>query len=256
MKHRHHNANQGSLFDDEDPNALPPLRFGKDGWTVREVPIHTGREWVGQWHYSNRMPGTGNHCWGVFAPTDMIACVVLSLPNNPHGVATRYGLETWQGNREISRVVAHPDAPKNTVSRAIALVLAEHHRQKGWEWVFSYADTGQNHHGGIYQALNAVYVGLTASHAGYTLNGQPIHSRTLTAVYGTSAWPRIRDMLAQMGKGELVRIPDAESRKHTYILPFGGPASRRAIRNALKPYARPYPKRDSADMVRSHEADR
>jgi hypothetical protein len=242
MKHRHHNPNQDSLFGD-GPDALPPSTFGKDGWWTKEVPIETGREWIGKWHYSNRMPGTGNHCWGVFAPADMIACVVLSLPNNPHGVAERYGLSAWVGNREISRVVAHPDAPKNTVSRAITLVLDEHHRSFGWEWVFSYADTGQGHHVGIYQALNAVYVGLTASHAGYLLDGQPIHSRTLTAVYGTSAWPAIRDLLRERGKGELVRIPDAETRKHSYILPCGGPASRRAIRKALQPYARRYPKR-------------
>jgi len=244
MKHRHVNEAQPSLFGD-DTNALPPSTFGKDGWWTKEVPVETAREWVGQWHYSNRLPGTGNHAFGVFAPSAMVCCVILSLPNNPHGVAARYGLERWIGNKEISRVVAHPDAPTNTVSRSIALVLDHHHRTFGTEWVFSYADTGQGHHGGIYQALNAVYVGLTASHAGYLLDGEPIHSRTLTAVYGTSAWPAIRDLLRERGKGELVRIADAETRKHSYILPSGGPASRRAIRRALIPHALPYPKRDT-----------
>lgn len=243
MKHRHHNPDQVSLFG-EDTDAMPDPTFVKTRWTVKEVSIETGREWVGRWHYANRMPGTGNHCWGIFCP-DMIACVVISLPNNPHGVAARYGLEGWQGNREISRVVAHPDAPKNTTSRAVRMVAAHLHATQGIEWLFSYADTGQNHHGGIYQALNCVYVGLTASHAGYLLDGEPIHSRTLTAVYGTSAWPRIRDMLRELGRGDLVRIPDAETPKHTYILPCGGPASRRAIRKALAGYMLSYPKRTS-----------
>jgi hypothetical protein len=184
--------------------------------TIREAPV-SGRDWNTKWHYST-FPPSASVFYGAFGP-DLLAVVAVGTPaGNISGVAGRYALSNWPGNLEITRVICHPDAPKNTASRCIAAVLRHVHAARRVDWVFSYADTGQGHHGGIYQALNAVYVGLNGKTChGYQLNGVMAHPK-----------------------------PDAITPKHTYILPCSEPSVNRAIRHQLKPYARPYPKRLAA----------
>lgn len=223
-----------NLFDEPEPD------FSAASWRVKEVTPETTRRWVESWHYSHRYPGGGTVGYGVFAP-DMVALVTVSTATNASGVAKRYDLELFPGNYEISRVVAHPNAPKNTASRAIAACFPAW-RARGWEWLFSYADTGQNHHGGIYQALNCLYVGLSPAERGYLLDGQPIHPRTLVANYGTRAWPAVQQLAEKQGK-QLERIDGMNTAKHTYIVLCGQPASRKAIRKHLADRVLPYPKR-------------
>jgi hypothetical protein len=233
-------AEQLAIFD------VPASTFDREReWVVRELgsaggKFETARHWVEAWHYSHRMPAPGTRTYGLFCP-DMACCVMVSWPTNVHGIATRYDLHQWHGNMEISRVVAHPDAPRNTASRALSAVF-DLYRQWGYDWLFSYADTGQNHHGGIYQALNAVYVGLSDARPGFLHDGQPLHPRMLVDVYGTQAWPRVQEIAERAGH-TLERIDGLNSAKHTYVLPIGGPAVRRAIRRHLAPVSLPYPKR-------------
>lgn len=177
----------------------------------------------------------------------MVACVMLSLPNNTAGVAGRIGVDVgeWPGNMEISRVIVHPSLPKEYcgASRAVAMALNVW-RGLGYTWVFSYADLGQNHHGGIYQALNAIYVGIgnAGGRPGFLLNGQPFHSRSVVSRWGTQAWPRVRE-IARLEGHCLERVDNMETEKHTYILPCGGPASNRKFRKKLAGITLPYPKR-------------
>lgn len=230
-----------ALFD------MPASTFDRGrAWQLRELgsaggKFETARGWVERWHYSHRMPGGGTRTFGLFCP-DMVCCVMTSIPNNVHGIATRYDLHRWPGNIEISRVVAHPDAPRNTASRAVATVLA-YYGSIRHEWLFSYADTGEGHHGGIYQALNAVYVGLSDARPGFLLDGKPVHPRSLVSQYGTQAWPAIRDIVKTRTGSTLEKVDGLNTAKHTYVLPCGGPASRRSIRRHLAPVAHPYPKR-------------
>lgn len=219
--------------------AEPQPRFNR-AVTVREVSTETARRWVADWHYTGRIPGSGWTAYGGFAP-DLMAVVMLALPGNAAGVANRLGLEGFPGNLEIARVVAHPEAPRNTVSHVIAH-CAPVWRRRGLHWVFSYADTGQGHHGGIYQALNAVYIGCTRAAPGFLSDGFPVHPRSLVARYGTRAWPRVRELAAAEGR-RLEKVAALNSPKHLYVLPIGGPAERRAIRRALANQAMPYPKR-------------
>lgn len=221
-----------TLFDE------PTSVFSYNQWEVREVSPQTIKRWVLDWHYSCRTPGGGTVGYGVFAP-DMVCLITVSTATNASGVKGKYGLEDIPGNMEISRVVAHPDAPRNTPSRSIAACYQLWHN-RGWEWVFSYADTGQHHHGGIYQALNAIYVGLSPAERGYTIDGKPIHPRSLVARFGTRAWPTVQQMAARQGH-DLQRIDNLNTAKHTYILPIGGPSSRRHIRQQLAPYTKKYP---------------
>ena len=222
----------GALF------ALAPDWSGEH--VMRKVSFFTALSWVAKYHYLGTMP---SHAvpYGWFAP-DMKAIVVFGQASNAHGVAKKFGLEAWPGNMEIIRVAVHPDAPRNSASRCVSAALDAFHRDTGLLWVFSYADTGQGHHGGIYQALGAVYVGVSDARPGYLLDGEPIHPRTVVSRFGTQGKDVFR--LAKLAGCELVKVDDLNSAKHTYIIPCGPPATRRAIRKALHVHVRPYPKRD------------
>lgn len=224
-----------ALFDVHMPT------FDKANMTVRETNHLTAAEWCGRYHYT-RTPGTVNAThYGAFAP-DLMATVSIGYAANEHGVAKRLGLTSWQGNREITRVACHPLAPRNTASRVIAAVCGLHHEATGDLWLFSYADTGAGHHGGIYQALNAAYVGMTEPRPGFILDGRPTHPRAIVHKFGTQAWPVCRDIAKARGM-TLERVADMNTPKHAYVLAVGDRRSRRAIRKALEPFVLPYPKR-------------
>lgn len=217
--------------------APPPLRFDQPP-RVAAVNTQTSTAWFGSYHYlADRHPASRD--WGVFAP-DLMGVVAVGESANVSGLAARFGLTGWRGNKEITRVAVHPDSPPNTASRAIALVLSELARG-GLEWAFSYADTGQGHHGGIYQALNAAYVGLSPARHGYLLDGEAIHPRQVVQLFGTEG-ASVFQLAAAQGR-ELRRVVGMSAPKHTYILPVGPPHIRAAIRRALVAHTKPYPKR-------------
>ena len=212
-------------------------------WEVKRVGRSTADRWFGMYHYSGTSGTVNGHVFGVYAG-DAIALVALGPSANKDGLSKKFGLESFAGNVEIVRVAVHPDAPKNTASRSVALVCQFAHQWLGLEWVFSYADTGQGHHGGIYQALNAIYVGMTPARHGYLLDGKPIHPRAVVHMFGTESWVKVSQMAEARGR-QLVKVPDMNTPKHTYILPIAGPATRRKVRKNLESVSMPYPKPDS-----------
>jgi hypothetical protein len=231
------------LFD-----PAPPRWTGT--WVARPVNIETARKWIGQWHYLEKT-NTSSTSWGVFAP-DLIAVIQVGMTANEHGLGTRYGLNKWKGNAEITRVVVHPEAPKNTASRAMATICQRIYEQERREWLFSYADTGVGHHGGIYQALNAIYLGVTSDRNGWLLDGEPTHPRVIVHKFGTQARDRAPEVAKARGH-ELVYAPNILKPKHTYVLTIGRPAIRRAIRKHLEQLGvvLPYPKRGDEELRQS-----
>lgn len=213
--------------------------------TIRRVSFETALRWVQRYHY---LCTVASHAqpYGWFGP-DMKSLVIFGQPSNAHGVAAKYDLLRFPGNIEIVRVATHPDAPTNSTSECVAAALRAFYGDTGLLWVFSYADTGQGHHGGIYQALNAIYVGVSAARPGYLLNGEPIHPRTVVSRFGTQGVDAPRR--ARLAGAELVKVDDLNAAKHTYILPIGPPATRRAIRKTLRPHTKPYPKRASEEST-------
>jgi len=210
-----------------------PEDFSRRRFDIRIVNQVTAEKWLARWHYLVHPPGSATH-YGLFAP-DMGALVSVGQPNNTYGLAAKYGLGDFVGNFEISRVARHPGFAVET-SRIVRLVLRRL-RDDGVEWVFSYADPRAGHHGGIYQALGAIYVGVSKSQRGVELaNGERIHPRSMVALYGSWSRATVEGLGAKF-------IEDAHGGLHTYILPL---ARRAEIEKALVPFRQPYPKRAPA----------
>lgn len=214
---------------------------------MRVTSFLTATQWIGRYHYLGSL-ASHSIPYAMFCP-DMMAMVAFGQPSNAHGVAKKYGLEAYRGNVEIVRVAVHPDAPANTASHVVAAACDVFHADSGMEWVFSYADTGQGHHGGIYQAVNAVYVGLSPAERGYLLDGEKIHPRSVVSRFGSR-----NPTHEALGTRTLERIDDLNAAKHTYIMPIGDAKSRRTIRKHLRPFVKPYPMRAPEDSEESRPA--
>ncbi len=196
--------------------------------------------WFAQYHYTGTAGGSR-----FFAAVDdcgRLAVVGVGKGANRFGVADKFGLTQWPGDIEVTRVACHPDAPRNTASQCVAAVcriLAA----EGVEWVFSYSDTAQGHHGGIYQALNAVFVGTDAKQwVNFELDGKRVSKRMVSGKFGHTRWPDVEAVAA--GAGHVLRRVEWRP-KLTYIIPVSLDARvRSSIRQVLKSRALPYPKRD------------
>jgi hypothetical protein len=203
---------------------------------MKEVGRSEARDWFARYHYTGTVGGCRFFDFG--------ACMVaFGRGANRFGVADKFGLLDFPGGLEITRVACHPDAPRNTASRCIAAALRVL-AAEGHQWVFSYSDTAQGHHGGIYQALGAIFVGTDAKQwVNFELDGKRVSKRMVSGRFGHTRWPEVAVIAAAAGQ-DLRRVKWMP--KLTYILPIGGPASRRKIRKALALRALPYPKRDAA----------
>ncbi len=241
-------ARRGSAFPVTLAGQFEAWLATPDGQRVRHEVIDRARSlhrrgWqhfgIAAYHYSGNAGPENGTFWGFYLGD--LACVVgFGIGANQYGLAKKFDLSAWPGNIEICRVAAHPDAPRNTASRAVAAVLRTAQVPAGTTWVYSYADTGQNHHGGIYQALRAVYVGLVPAMHGWMLDGLPVHPRTIVDTFGTQARETAPRLAADRGRA-LVYVEGLNTAKHTYILPIGQNAE--AIRAHLQRWTRPYPKR-------------
>lgn len=266
-------ANEGSVVSRPDSvgegqvRSLPsaptePL----PGWHIGTPPTRKeAQEWA-KWHYTGTVGGF-NRVHGI-EDADGVRQVIITIgEGNILGVARKFGIQEWVGDKEIARIVAHPSAPRNAVSRALALVCKYEHAVNGLDWLFSYSDLGQRHHGGVYQAMNAVYVGLGARKVKplWYLDGVLVHNRSINAKFATDPVPdglkrfppgeREKLMIQRATEqGHTIRREGVTDPKHTYILPIGSKATNRAIRKALEPFSKPYPKRRilmDIDIVRS-----
>ena len=180
---------------------------------------------VTHWHYSRTMPVSRVVHIGVWESGVFVGCVLFSRGASPW-IGSPYGLKQTEAC-ELVRVALREH--QSETSRAVSIALRLLKKQSpGLRLIVSYADPEQGHHGGIYQAMNWLYVGTSA--AKWTANGQ--HNRTL----GTSIEK------AKKKYGENVKI-EMHAPKHKYLMPLDT-----EMRAQILPLAKPYPKRaGSAD---------
>jgi hypothetical protein len=197
--------------------------------------------WFSRYHYTGTVGGSRFFLARCAVTGDALSMVAIGRGANRFGVAEKFGLERWAGNLEITRVACHVNAPVNTASKSIAAVcrvLAS----EGIEWLFSYSDTAQGHHGGIYQALNAVFVGTDARQwVNFELDGKRVSKRMVSGKFGHTRWPEVCEIAA--AAGHVLRRVDWKP-KLTYVLPISKSTKvNHAIRFALLEKTLPYPKR-------------
>tara|TARA_R100000234_G_scaffold33622_1_gene19774 strand:- start:877 stop:1542 length:666 start_codon:yes stop_codon:yes gene_type:complete len=172
-----------------------------------------------KWHYSKSVPTGKLIKVGVWEKGVFIGCLVYSRGAN-YRMLNKYGLRQDQGC-ELTRIALSSHI--TTVSRILSISLKFLKKSSpSLQLVVSYADPMQDHHGGVYQASNWIYSGLSSPAPQWWFKGKWAHNKT---VYESK--------LSKSEKSRLKRrvVPG----KHTYLMPLTSQMREKAL-SLSKPY--------------------
>ena len=203
----------------------------KIDWATHEAAKYACENW----HYSKTSPATCTKpfkigIWEnrVFIGVIIYTCGVGSSLNAPYGIGR-------QEICELQRVALKKH--KTEVSRMIAISLKFLKKSNPkLRMIVSFADAFQDHHGGIYQAGNWIYTGLTGSGIAYfNSKGRQIHPRNVGKITGNDKYG-----IKKYAKSGL-RMENRPG-KHRYLMPLDNDMKKKIL-----PLSKPYPKRAGSD---------
>ncbi|MEI6296225.1 MAG: hypothetical protein WCO84_01085 [bacterium] len=190
---------------------------------VRFIDYKETKDWILNKHYAGRMPSV-SFSFGLFFDDVLFGIMTVGKPSSPNLCEGICGKEFSSKVYELNRLVVNDGLPKNTLSEFVSkcLKLLKIHDLI----LVSYADSGMNHNGYIYQATNWIYTGMTKERTDkWTENGK--HSR------------HYKD-----GNEHLRKVRTA---KHRYVY-FNG-LSRKIYLKNLKYKIAPYPKGENKNYI-------
>lgn len=179
---------------------------------------------VEHWHYSRCMPQGGLVKIGVWENDSFIGVVIFGR-GATNELGSPYGLKNIEVC-ELVRVALKKH--ENPVSRimSIAIKLLKN-TNKGLRLVVSFADSNEGHHGGIYQATNWIYSGITETSKFPVINGKTVYPRVLSHLVRQGKVKDRKDVPHVVKKG-----------KHRYLFPLDELMSKK-----IQKLSKPYPKR-------------
>lgn len=112
-----------------------------------------------QWHYSKTIPTSKLNTIGVWESSRFVGTIIFGLGASP-SLGKRYGLSTFECC-ELVRIALGNHTWEVSKMLTISMRLLRS-KNPGSRMVISFADTHQNHHGGVYQASGWYYLGVTS----------------------------------------------------------------------------------------------
>lgn len=182
---------------------------------------------VEHWHYSKRMPAGKLVKIGAWEGDRYVGCVIFGR-GATFDIGSPYGLAQTACVELVRIALTLHTSKVSQIGSAAIKMLKEN--SPGVRLIVSYADPEQGHNGGIYQAMNWIYVGFGKGDYFVKLHGEWIHRRSAHAAIGTS---RGLERKSYMGR-------------HKYLYPLD-----RAMRRQIEPLAKPYPKRADVGEIES-----
>ena len=196
-----------------------------------------------KWHYSRCVPVFKCVRVGAWEDGKFIGVILFGQGATPE-IGSPYGLKQTE-ICELTRVALTTHV--TPVSRIMALAIRFLRKQSpGLKMIVSFADAGQGHHGGIYQANGWIYAGGAETHA-YRVHGVNYHPKSLISKYGRGG-QSIPWLRANVD-------PNAErvisGFKHRYLMPLTA-----EMREKVAPLSKPYPKRPKQAEAEAHSEQR
>jgi hypothetical protein len=207
-----------------------------DEYRVVPIDVAEAKPFILEIHYAKRMPPI-SHCFGLQRNGHLLGIVTYGKPASRTLCDGVCGPE-WSTNViELNRLCLLDNQP-NDASRLVGASLKLLPRPSV---VVSYADTGHDHIGIIYQATNFLYTGHTVPRDDWFLEGEEnSHIRRLAHMADETSIGGMAGLHAMYGD-RLKRRP--RSIKHRYVTFVGSRRERRSMRMALRYEIQPYPKK-------------
>jgi len=185
-----------------------------------------------------------------FGGDKLIGCLIYGFPVGVQAATSICEGLSKDNALELTRLYCDDGYGSNIESYAIGQSfkwLKEN--DKNIKLLLSYADAGQEHLGGIYQATNWIYQGTSADIAlmpnwRISLHNDPydwIHSRTVFSMWGSGNLDHLKREIGKQGYKEFWR--KMESPKHRYIQILAqDKKEKKELMKKLKHEIKPYPK--------------
>lgn len=190
---------------------------------------------VTNWHYSQTMPVGKVVMYGVWEDKQFKGCVLFAWGSNPK-LGKQFGLEMIECVELVRVALAEHHAPVSQIVSQTLTMLRKNN--PGLRLVVSFADPYRNHHGGIYQAGNWIYLGKTKP-AKFPImpDGTILHRRAFTGQqFGGGA--KSKSIIPK--EASTIEMPG----KHRYVFPLD-----KQMRRKLEKQAQPYPRADEGLKV-------
>ena len=213
-----------------------PDLFGTSDPSYQVVPISRQETvpFIMDIHYAHRMPPI-SHSFGLTRNDELLGIVTYGKPASRTLCSGVCGPEWTDKVIELNRLCLLNNE-QNEASRLVGGSLKLLPKPT---IVVSYADTGQDHLGVIYQATNFLYTGTTVPRDDWYIEGEETsHIRRLGHL--ATEHGGLTGLREQYGDRLRTR---PRSVKHRYIYLVGSRSERRTLRAALRYEQMPYPKR-------------
>lgn len=187
------------------------------------------------YHYSHSVPSAKLVKIGVWEKKKFIGCIIFSRGAN-NNLGRPYNL-SFTEICELTRVALNKH--ETPVSRILSIAVKMLIKQSpGLKLIISFADTEQEHYGGIYQANNWIYTGLTNSADEYIFKGKKCHGRSIRSVYLNEARKNVKTLIEFLKSIDPKMRVVKGSQKHRYLKPLD-----KDMQKLILPLAKPYPKK-------------
>lgn len=194
----------------------------KIDWCTAEAARYA----VENWHYSKQYPVSKNIKIGAWEGGQFVGAIMFATGAN-YQIGAPFGLKQTE-ICELVRVALR--SHQTQVSRIMSIAMAFLRKHcPGTRAIISYADPVQGHHGGIYQAGNWIYLGMTSASFEYRHDGKRLQKRAYTGL-------NFGETFRRAPPAGTVKVPVPG--KHKYFYPLDD-----AMRAQIAPLAKPYPKR-------------
>lgn len=146
------------LFPEACGGSIPtsPLQF-----KVVEIDKPIAWSIYKKHHYFGEKDFISLYSFGLLFDGEIWGAITFGSPNAKE-IKGLYTKDDQNGILEIVRLATRPESPRNTPSRFIAVAIKKLKQKFPLRLLITYADTAQNHTGGIYKASGFEYHGLTA----------------------------------------------------------------------------------------------
>ena len=191
---------------------------------MKPIDYRTAIDFILPLHYAGRKPQV-KHAFGLFENNDLVAVCTYGIPASRSLCIGIMGAEYFASVIELNRL-CRIDACKTNMSQFVAYTL-KYLKPENY-LVVSYADTGMNHLGIIYQACNFSYTGITKARTDKYTEGNK-HSRHYSS--------------------EKQHLRKVRTAKHRYIYFACDKKTKKLFLNNLKYLIQEYPKGETSRYV-------
>lgn len=226
--------------------------FYKEDYRVESISSDDVLEWVLYKHYAHRKPPI-SYAFGLFkvnrgglsSDKQLVAICTFGRPCFMILVKNAFQGEYQDRFLELNRLCANDGLPRNALSFFVSKCLSMLPKPMV---VVSYADSGHNHHGYIYQATNWIYTGTSVPFKDYMVKGfEDMHGASILDMVGRSDkhghLDKVRLLKQKFGEENVYMLE--RSVKHRYFYLLGDKRETKRMRKLLIYEEKPYPKGDN-----------